>query len=159
MKVEAISVFNSKNCQGYVEISELDDSQMLSFKIKLKKLPPGEHGFHIHEAGNLLEGCSSCCSHFNPLNKKHGGLEDKLNRHLGDLGNIIADKNGVCDMEIKVRYLKLRGFKFNIIGRSIVVHADRDDLGKGNNSESLKTGNAGKRIGCGVIGYKNAHYF
>ena len=39
-----------------------------------------------------------------------------------------------------------------IVGRMIIVHQDRDDLGLGGDAESLKTGNAGKRIGCGVIG-------
>ena len=39
-----------------------------------------------------------------------------------------------------------------IVGRMIIVHQDRDDLGLGGDEESLKTGNAGKRVACGVIG-------
>ena len=42
----------------------------------------------------------------------------------------------------------------NIIGRAIVVHAREDDLGQGGDEGSLKTGNAGGRVGCCVIGYK-----
>ena len=124
-------------------------------------MTPGLHGFHIHEAGNLEEGCKSCCSHFNPLNKEHGGpweINGK-NRHLGDLGNIKADKKGNSKCIIYDKYLQLRGSKYNIIGRSIIIHEDEDDLGRGNNPESKKTGNAGARIGCGVIGYKEVFYF
>ena len=157
-KIEAIVVINEKHCKGTINIIELNEG--VKFDIKLKDLTPGKHGFHIHEAGNLEDGCKSCCNHFNPLNKEHGGPweMDGKNRHLGDLGNIVADKNGNCVQTIKDKYLQLRGYKYNIIGRSVVVHDKEDDLGRGGDAESKKTGNAGARIGCGVIGYKYGYY-
>ena len=76
----------------------------------------------------------------------------------GDLGNIIANNKGISKMKFDDKLIKLRG-KYSIIGRSVVIHEDEDDLGKGNNAESLITGNAGKRIACAVIGYsKNNKY-
>ena len=50
------------------------------------------------------------------------------------------------------KLIRLRG-KYSVIGRSIVIHQKEDDLGNGNDAESLKTGNAGKRIACGIIGH------
>ena len=47
-------------------------------------LQDGLHGFHIHEFGDLSDGCNTACSHFNPFNKKHGGLHSK-ERHASDL--------------------------------------------------------------------------
>lgn len=41
---------------------------------------------------------------------------------------------------------------YSIVGRSVVVHAGTDDLGKGGHQDSLTTGNAGGRAACGVIG-------
>lgn len=122
-------------------------------EVHLGGLSPGKHGFHIHESGNLLEGCKSCCSHFNPTGVKHGGPNDSLSkRHIGDLGNVIADKNGNVNYTFKDRFIRLCGNSRNIIGRSVVVHQGEDDLGRGGDLESTKTGNAGARIGCGVIG-------
>ena len=118
--------------------------------INLTNVPPGLHGFHIHQSGDLREGCSSLCSHYNPHNKNHGGTGVK-ERHVGDLGNIKPNKKGVVKKTIYDKLIKLRG-KYSVIGRSIVIHEKEDDLGMGENDESLITGNAGNRIACGIIG-------
>jgi Cu-Zn family superoxide dismutase len=110
------------------------------------------HGFHVHETGDLSEGCDSMCAHLNPFNTTHGGRTDVI-RHVGDLGNITADKFGNVNMEFTDGQIKLRGLESNIIGRGLIIHADHDDCGKGINSTSKTTGNSGKRIACTVIGY------
>ena len=78
-----------------------------------------------------------------PDGVEHGSLEQG---HVGDLGNIIAD-NRYCKILTKANRVTLS----EVVGRAIVIHADEDDLGRGGDEESLKTGNAGDRVGCGVI--------
>ena len=118
----------------------------------LSKLEPFSfHAIHIHETGDMRKGCMSLKAHYNPHNKNHGGPNDK-DRHVGDFGNITADKNGEVNVTFMSDLVKLKG-KTSVIGRSFVIHEGIDDLGRGGNEESLKTGNAGGRMGCGVIGY------
>jgi len=111
------------------------------------------HAIHIHEAGDLTDNCCmDTCAHLNPYHKNHGGIDSK-ERHVGDLGNIQSDENGNVITKFSDKLIKLRGFKSNIIGRAIVIHADPDDNGLGGHEDSLTTGHAGKRIACAVIGY------
>jgi len=114
---------------------------------EIQGLKPGKHGFHIHEFGDLSNGCETAGAHYNPDNVDHGDLQQG---HVGDLENVIADENGVAKIEIIAPRVDLLGER-SIIGRSLVIHEDEDDLGKGGDAESLKTGNAGNRLGCGVI--------
>lgn len=144
----AVCVFHtaaSPGIEGHVEIRAVSDDQT-EFTCKLKGLTPGLHGFHVHNKGDLRDGCTSACSHYNPTGVTHGGPRG-TRRHRGDLGNIEADAAGVCD-SIVVADVGVH----EIIGRSLIVHQDPDDLGCGGDAESLKTGNAGARIACGVIG-------
>ncbi len=144
----AVLIPNKNNITGTVLFKEKNNGLQIDYNIK--NLSDGKHGFHIHKFGDLTDNCTSACSHFNPDNKTHGGLNSKI-RHAGDLGNIIS-KNKESKGSIFVKKLTLSTSKYNVLGRMIIVHEDEDDLGLGKNDESLKTGNAGKRLTCGVIG-------
>ncbi len=72
-------------------------------------------------------------------------------RHVGDLGNVQADADGNGRYEHSDTQVHLFGL-YSVIGRSCVLHKKTDDLGEGGDEESKKTGNAGARIACGVIG-------
>ena len=110
-------------------------------------LEPGLHGFHIHEFGDMSDGCKSMGGHYNPDGVDHGDINEG---HVGDLGNVTADEDGKASFSIKANRVDLIGDR-SVVGRGLVIHEDEDDLGKGGDAESLKTGNAGERLACGVI--------
>lgn len=118
------------------------------FDISGDDLAPGLHGFHIHTTGNLTRGCASLGGHYNPTGENHGDLNDPY-AHRGDLGNILVDRDGHVNVVIRSNLLKLS----ELVGRSLVLHEKHDDLGLGGDAESLKTGNSGQRICCGIIGF------
>jgi superoxide dismutase, Cu-Zn family len=112
---------------------------------KIMGLEPGKHGFHVHEFGDLtdMKMGKSAGDHYNPTGEPHG-KPDSHERHVGDLGNIEADENGVAEIRIRDKLLKLNG-AHSILGRAIVVHAKADEF-------TQPSGDAGDRVALGVIG-------
>ena len=151
--IRAISVFDNKKIKCIVYFTENLSNNTVIIDIHIEGLKKnGLHGFHIHECGDMSEECESMCAHFNPYGKNHGCPGSK-ERHAGDLGNLIANQNGIAHYQRIDDIIKLRGTKANIIGRGLIIHADEDDCGLGNYPDSLTTGHSGKRIACAVIGY------
>jgi Cu-Zn family superoxide dismutase len=110
-------------------------------------LKPGKHGFHIHEVGDCsAPDGSSAGGHFNPYHKNHGAPTDSV-RHVGDLGNLEAGKDGKAHLEWLDTLIAFEGTN-SIIGRSVIVHEKPDDY------KTQPTGNAGGRLACGVINAK-----
>eukprot|EP00750_Incisomonas_marina_P015788 INCI18643.1.p1 GENE.INCI18643.1~~INCI18643.1.p1 ORF type:complete len:598 (+),score=120.47 INCI18643.1:293-2086(+) len=145
------------NCSGTVQFTQAEVDGPVEVQYEITGLTPGLHGFHIHEKADFSNGCASAGGHWNPHGKTHGDLADAPNCHAGDLGNIVADESGRAAGRLVAPLLRLSG-ELSIVGRSVMVHADPDDLGKGDCSEpgvngktSHTTGNAGARVGCGEI--------
>ena len=66
-----------------------------------------------------LIGCSSTGGHYNPFGVVHGARQDKI-RHVGDLGNLMADSQGKIDVTFKDEMAGLVG-QYSIAGRAFVV--------------------------------------
>jgi len=143
-----------KGVEGIIWFNQEGEGKPVKITGEIKGLTPGKHGFHIHEFGDSTDGCNSAGSHYNPHNKSHGGPQD-TERHAGDFGNVEAGSDGVAKVNMTDSSIALSG-SLNVIGRSMVVHADPDDLGKGNHETSKTTGNSGARVACGVIGIAKA---
>jgi len=169
---KAIAVLESSDekTHGVVYFEEIQDEGTRVFGL-IEDATPGLHGFHVHEFGDLRNGCESMGSHYDPFDKYHGprtvvdeygNLITNFDRHLGDLGNIQFDENGRAEFNFVDYFIELSG-PYSIIGRGLVLHQNEDDLGYPGRralqsgslteKESLKTGNSGKRIACGIIGH------
>lgn len=148
---------NGKTCSGKEDVGGVHGTVIFAqngdgpttIYYKITGLAPGLHGFHVHEFADFSNGCVSAGPHYNPLGQSHGGPNDDV-RHVGDLGNIEANAEGIACGKIVDSLIKLSGHH-SVINRSVMVHADPDDLGKGGHPLSLMTGNAGGRIACGQI--------
>jgi Cu-Zn family superoxide dismutase len=128
---------------GVVTFEEVDKG--VHVVANLTGLTPGKHGFHIHEFGDISSADgSSAGGHFNPTAMPHSmPMSDK--RHAGDMGNIDADTTGSAHLDYIDPAMKLSG-EYSIIGHAVIIHAKEDDF------KTQPTGNAGARIGHGVIG-------
>jgi len=114
-------------------------------------LAPGAHGIHIHERGDCsAPDAQSAGGHFNPSGKLHGGPLMQAH-HAGDFGNIIAQADGTATLQLTVPTTQIslnENAIDSIIGKSVILHANPDDL------TSQPAGNSGKRVACGVITLK-----
>jgi Cu-Zn family superoxide dismutase len=148
----AICVLKPDNseCKGVVHFRQKNIEEPTTIRAKFTGLSiRKKHGFHIHEFGDLSEGCKTAGPHYNPTNRTHGGPDDE-ERHFGDLGNLLSNDLGEALYERTDHLVSLFG-KYSVVGRSCVVHEDEDDLGRGNFEDSKTTGHSGRRIACGII--------
>ena len=157
--------FSLLKVKGFVLFTQLEKDVKVS--IFIEGLPDGKHGIHIHEKGvsevinfEDIDCCDKLGGHFNiseswgltePNGTKHGN-------HTGDLCLNINSIDGVASYTYIDEKISLREEDENcVLNRSVVIHEDEDDLGKGfyadedKNVESLISGNSGKRICCAEI--------
>ena len=133
---------------GTATLTEKDSG--VSIHLEAENLPPGTHGFHIHEAGVCeTPTFESAGSHYNPTGAKHG-FDNPEGPHAGDLENIVVSEDGTVNVEVIADMVTLKQGAENTLyteeGTALIIHSDADDY------ISQPSGNAGDRIACGVIG-------
>lgn len=123
-----------------------DTEDGLQVQVQITGLPAGLYGMHIHEKGSCDDGGNAAGSHYNPDNVKHGFLpaDGFAGAHAGDLGNIQINANNQGALFLVIPGLTVSGKNYSIAGRTVILHEKQDDFGQ-------PLGNAGGRIGCGII--------
>ncbi len=95
----------------------------------------GFYGFHLHDRGSCqLPDFQSAKGHYNPDGVPHP-------QHAGDFPMLLATDRG----QAWLSFITTRFGVCDVIGRAVVIHAQRDDY------TSQPAGDAGARIGCGII--------
>lgn len=129
--------------KGMIHFTE--ENGKMKIETMVDGIKPGPHGFHIHEKGDCSAAdFSSAGGHFNPHQGTHAD-HNTPGRHVGDLGNLIADNKSKAYTTLIVDGMTMKPGAESIIGKSVIIHKDKDDL------KSQPAGNSGPRIACGII--------
>ncbi len=108
-------------------------------------MPPGAHGFHIHETGECSPPFDSAGGHYSTTEADHGFFVE-TGPHVGDMPNIHVPENGALTVEVMNPFIRLEpGDIFDEDGSALMIHSGPDDY------MSQPSGDAGDRIACGVI--------
>ena len=131
---------------GRIKLYETTAGVLL--RVKLKGLPGGVHGFHIHESGKCEGDFESAGGILNPLGAKHGFLNDE-GPMIGDLPNLFIPPTGELEIDLISPFATLtKDVEDTLLdsdGATLVIFERADDY------KSEPMGNAGARIACGVI--------
>jgi Cu-Zn family superoxide dismutase len=128
-----------------------DSKKGLVVKTDLWGLPPGQHGFHIHQNpscdGAMQESIAvpggAAGGHYDPMSTgKHMGPKSKEG-HRGDLPFITVDDSGKSKQTLLAPNLKLP----ELANRSVIIHEGGDNYA----DQPKPLGGGGRRIACGVI--------
>lgn len=141
---------DGNSAEGVITFTQVNDGIRVQATINGLSAD-GVHGFHIHEYGDCrADDGTSAGGHYNPQDMDHGAPTDS-ERHVGDLGNLTADGDGTATVDYVDPVLSFSGTN-SILGYGVIVHAGEDDF------VTQPTGDAGGRIGCGVIGVANTSF-
>lgn len=138
---------SGSSVSGTVRFTEVvvDGHPGVHVTVSARNIPQGLHGFHVHEFGDCsAPDASSAGGHFNPTGQAHGAPNESPS-HAGDFGNVRADDDDRVSVTYLMHNVTLGDGPNSILGKAIVLHANRDDL------VSQPTGDAGGRIACGII--------
>ena len=138
-----LSPTTGQTATGTVTFTDLKDGGT-QVVVDLKNVPPGVHGFHIHEGSSCADDAKGAGGHFNPNNMPHAA-PDAASHHAGDFGNVTADDKGEVHANFVTHSVTVAAGTTSVIGHAVVLHANPDDL------TTQPAGNAGARIACGVV--------
>jgi len=132
------------------KITASDTKYGLLLKPELTGLPPGQHGFHVHENANCapaekekkMTAAQSAGGHLDPAKTtKHEGPVGE--GHTGDLPPLFADADGKASLPVLAPRLKTT----DLAGHALMIHAGGDNY----SDQPQPLGGGGARIACGVV--------
>lgn len=130
--------------QAIGSIKALDTKHGLKLIPHLKDLPPGKHGFHIHDQPNCGDKGLAAGGHYDPHQTgHHNGPYHTQNGHLGDLPIIIVNKNGIANVPTIAPRLTVNMIK----NHAVMIHEGGDNY----SDQPEKLGGGGGRIACGIV--------
>ena len=131
---------------GNARFNEGNGKVKMTLEITVPKKANQSVAVHLHEHGSCGDMGKEAHGHWNPTKVNHGKWGGD-NFHRGDIGNVELDKEGKGKIEIETELWTLTGTDStkNILSKAVIVHGGVDDY------KTQPTGNAGSRIGCGVI--------
>jgi len=140
--VAQVAPFRDNSITGQISFTDTKDGVLVQGEIS--GLPPRtKHGFHVHEVADC-SAPGAAKGHFNPTGHEHGAIYDEVS-HIGDLGNVFADDNGVAHINVVKKGAHVKKGETGYVGHSVIVHEGTDD------QKSQPSGSSGEPAACGII--------